>query len=318
MPLSTSAEIKADALFRAGEKTDGTSDLDSQAIVYLNRSYRSLYMGGSEFEPSINEVWWWLKREANFILDSVIDSGTVSVGKNSNSLTFTASPTPTIESNVSVGWFFKTDKHSDVFRVSAHADSSTTATLDSVYTGETDTAASYRLMKLQYTIDNSAIKLIAPMTGYKTGFKIYGMSLDRMEFEYPLANISGGIPTVFADVDEDTVRFNKYASVDQGDLIRIDYDYIVRPDDLADDSNTPLVPLQYRHILSDMTLYFLFNDKGDEAAIQIGLQAKAGIRAMARENANRWAKIGRMGKIVPRQGHIGRAGLRTGAGLRIR
>ena len=79
MTLASTLQIRNDALFRAGEKTDGTSDLDAQSLIYLNRAYRALYMGGNEFDPSINEIWWWLKREDNIILDSVIDTDTVYV-----------------------------------------------------------------------------------------------------------------------------------------------------------------------------------------------------------------------------------------------
>ena len=319
MTLASTLQIRNDALFRAGEKTDGTSDLDAQSLIYLNRAYRALYMGGNEFDPSINEIWWWLKREDNIILDSVIDTGTVNVTNNSNSITFTTAPTPVVDANVNTGWFLKIDEHPDVFKISNHTTSSVTAIIDSVYTGKTNTAAKYKLMKLEYNLNSAAIKLIAPMVGYQSGqFKIFGMSLDRMESEYPLAQVQSGIPTKFADVDEDTIRFNKYASPTQGELIRIDYDYLLKPSDLDDFSDPPLVPTQYRHILSDMTLFFLMADKGDTNAPAMSLQARSGIRAMAKENKDRWSKIGRMGSIAYRQRQVTNNFVRTQTlGLRI-
>ena len=307
--ITTSADIKNLALFNAGEATDGSSDLDSQADIYLNRVYREMYMGGQAFLSDINETWWWMKDEASLILDANITTGTVNVSNNSATAEFSSAPTPTIDSDVT-GWFFKVDDHPDIFRIDSIT--STTGTLDSVYTGDDDTAASYTLFKLDYDLSASAIKIIGPMTAYQSAvYSIYGMSLLQLDQEYPLGLVTSGVPTRYAQVDEDTVRFNKWGSSTEGEIIRIDYDYLAFPTALADDSSEPLVPLQYRHVLSDMITFYLLGDKNDTRQEIFGFQAKAGLKSMADENRARWAQVGKPGQIFPRQRQTRQRHLRT-------
>jgi hypothetical protein len=307
--LTTNADIINDALFRASELTDGTSDLDAQALVYYNRAYRELYMGGQAFTPQINETWWWMKAEATLILDAPISSLTVAVTNNSATATFSGTPAPTVDSDVT-GWFFKVDGQSDIYKISSIT--AAVATLDSVYTGDTATAATCKIFKLDYDMSASAIKIIGHMTAYRDGVNyISGMALSEMDVEYPMVDAINGVPTKYAQVDENTVRFNRRGPATEGDILRIDYDYLTLPSDLADDSNEPLVPLQYRHILSDMTLFYLLADKEEQKQANVGLQAKAAITAMAQENRARWAQVGRPGQIIKRQRGVKQKLLRT-------
>jgi len=66
--FTTSADLIDYALSQAGEKTDGTSDLNDDALVFLNRAYQSLWSGGSEIDPEVNEVWWWLRKDTQGVL----------------------------------------------------------------------------------------------------------------------------------------------------------------------------------------------------------------------------------------------------------
>jgi hypothetical protein len=307
--LTTSADLKAQGLFNAGELTNGDSDLDAQALIYLNRAYREIYMGGQAFLPDVNETWWWMKAEASIILEANIITGTVSVTKGSTSAVFSATPAPTMDSDVT-GWHFKVTGHPDIFKVSSIA--TATAVLDTVYTGTTNATGSYTLFKLDYDLSASAIKLIAPMSAYQSSqYQIHGMSTSEMDREYPLALVTQGVPDKFSHMDENTVRFNKWGSATAGEIIRLDYDYFALPTALADDTAEPLIPLQYRHVLSDMVAYYLLGDKNDNQQEIYGFQAKAGIRSMANENKGRWAQIGKSGHIYPRQRATNSRQLRT-------
>jgi len=67
-------------------------------------------------------------------------------------------------------------------------------------------------------------------------------------------------------------------------------------------------------------LYFLHTDKNDNRADGVGMLARSGLRAMARENRQRKTAVSRlMGKILPRQTELPQnvAPLRTEAGLII-
>ncbi|MGI0026158.1 MAG: hypothetical protein ACREA4_13565, partial [Nitrososphaera sp.] len=66
-------------MFRAGEKTDGTSDYEAQALIYLNRAYRTVYMGGGEFSKGMREQWYWMEdNDAGAgVIEAVIKAGSV-------------------------------------------------------------------------------------------------------------------------------------------------------------------------------------------------------------------------------------------------
>lgn len=308
-----SSDLLNDALFRAGEPTDGTSDFDTQALAYLNRAYQAVWMGGSEFAPEVNENWWWLKAEATLTLQTSITTGTISVTNNSTTITFSSAPSSSV-----AGWFFKIDDHADVFKISSHTGGNTGATLDSVYTGTTDTAASFRLFLLEYDLATDVLTLISPMRTYQDAHNpIYGISMRQMEDDWPLNQTWQGVPTRFAMVDNNTVRFNGYPT----SLARVDYDYLKIPSDLTDSgTEEPLIPRQYRRILSLMTAYWLLQDKNDDRMTGVGAEAKSLIHAMSRENRKYWTQIGNAGWIFPRQRArhgIIKGPLRTETGLII-
>lgn len=296
--LTYSSDILNYMLFKAGEKTDGTSDYDSVALEYLNTAYRKLWQGGSEFDPTVNEDWTWLRAKGNLILQTKISTGTVSVTNNSATATLSATQSTDLDN-----WYFKTDAHEAIFRISAHTGGSDTLTLDSVYTGDTDASAGYKLVKLDYTLASDAIEVLSPMTtsfqsgSLRPGGRIDGISEQSLPFQNQLY---AGVPYFFSQIDETTVRFNRYADTD---LIRVDYRYRKRPADLTDSgSEEPLIPLRHRHVLANIALFDLLMDLNDDRADAVGLIAKQGLKAMSIENKKKIAQMDEnFGKIFPIQ-----------------
>jgi len=126
--------------------------------------------------------------------------------------------------------------------------------------------------------------------------------------------VSLGTPKLYAPLNETQIRFSHYLD----EQARLDYFFLVVPDDLTDSSTSvPLMPLNYRHVLADMAAFFVLTDKEEQRAVGIGAQAKAGIQAMATENAMRWGGTGRPGQIDPRQGENRSAWRRTASGYRL-
>jgi hypothetical protein len=308
--LTTSTDILKDVLFRCGEATDGTSDFHDQALVTLNRAYREIWMGGQAFDPQINETWWWLKAESSIIMQPVYKTGTIAVTQNSASVTFSTAP-----SDSKTGWFFKVDDWSDVFKISSHTASSTSATLDTVYTGDTDATASFRVMKLEYDLPSDFLKMNGEMRQYQREPYSVPLEADRvMEDMHPLHKLMSGAPDKYAFVDSDTIRFNTYGDED-GDYIRVDLNYLKKPSDLAEDTNEPLIPSQYRHILSDFATMYLMIDLNDDRSGSAATIGKAGMRSMSIENRQKWAAAGEPGNIVTRQEQITTRVLKTQGGL---
>ena len=314
MNFMYATDIISYALSQNNEPTDGTGDYAATSWIYLNRSLRSLAMGGGEFNPATNEAWWWLKSEGSLILNAQADSGTVNVTNNSNSITFSTTPSGSL-----AGYFFKVEGHNDVFRITAHTTGTVSATLDTVYTGSTASESEYVAFDTEYTLATDCIKLIGPMQSYSDyDSDIELESLNTMQRDFPLHRIRSGRPEKVAPVSETTVRFNRFAT----EMVRVDYDYISMPTVMTSTASDqePEVPLQYRHILGDMTAMFIAQDKDDAKAAAFAAQAKAGIDAMTAENKARWAQAGNPGQINPRQGDMSahRRLLRTKSGVYIR
>lgn len=311
----TSGDIIDDVLFRSGEKTDASSDFFDAAIRYVNRSYRAIILGGTEIAPSVNEDWWWSYADNSLIIQPKYIEGTISVTNNSASATLSDPPAYSL-----AGYHFKVDNHEDVFVISSHTGGATAVTLDSVYTGETAATAAYKTFKLDYTLQSDVQYITGPMEAYQRQTDVQLMDVDALTRDYPLRNVVGGTPTRFAMIGEQTVRFNKFGGNTATDLIRLDYRYKIQAVDLADDTNEPLVPLSYRHIIADMAAGHVLADKNDARAGAAFQLAAGGVSAMKMENRRRNAIGARdVGKIYPRQGglHDGDGPIRTQAGLII-
>ncbi len=316
--LNTSADILDWVLFNAGEPTDGTSDFYNITIDCLNRAYREIWTGGGSLAPDVNEPWLWLKKDPPGVLtlQPVYNTGTAWV-TNNNTAVLLSQTYPTSLA----GRFFKVSDHPDVFRIASHTAGTANLQLDSVYTGDTNSAASFNAMQLEYSLAGDVFRIIAPMRVYQDSRQeIDGVDLSALERDYPLAYVEAGTPTRFAHVTESKIRFNRYGGTDATGYIRVEYDYLAVPSDLADDSNQPLIPFRNRQVLADYTLFYLLQLKSDQRAADVGAQAKAGLIDMANENKARRAQMSRIyGAIMTRPRNTGRMDrvLRTESGVII-
>lgn len=322
MALSTNAELLDQALFVAGETTSGNSDYETQALTWYIEAYRKLWMGGNEWVKDENPNWWWLKTDANLILNPVIDPSntgpaSVAVTNNSAAITFSASITPTM-----VGRFVKIGSHKDVFQILTHTSGTAAMTLDSVYTGLTSTAAAdYRIMQLEYDFQTDILAFVGPLKMQSDPYEIHLTSMEDMDRKFPLTLVQSGTPAWFAPVDEDTFRFSHYGGLLSTDFIRVDYEYLQRPSDPADDALELPIPLQFRTILSDMVAVKIFFDKEEQRTGDLAAATKANIESMIAWNRSKWNRAsGRRAHIYPRsdQKHMNTTGpLRTASGLII-
>lgn len=259
--------------------------------------------GGSELEPSIYEDWSWLRKATPglILVQPPITAGTVSVTLGNTSVTLSTTPQNYLASNISVAnWFFKVEGHPDVFKVSAHTSGATSVTLDGVYTGATAATAGYTLFLTDYNLATDCLRLVAPMRVYRNSgwgsrddYKIYAADLDAIEEAYPLSLIEQGVPDLYAHIGETTqatkrIRFNRCGG-GQGStttVYRIEYEYLIIPTALTNPGTAelPLLPYEYRHILADFLLAYLFGVKNDDRAGAAAQIAQRGLQGMAREN----------------------------------
>ena len=321
------SDIVLDALFRAGEPADSTSDFYTQSFVYLNNLYMQLCRGGSELVPTIHEDWSWLRKPSPgvLIIEPPITTGTASVTLGSTSVTLSTTPTNYAGSNLSVAtWYFRVTGHPDVFKVASHTSGTTSVTLDAAYTGTTNTAASYTLFRTDYNLATDVLRLVAPMRVYRNAgwgarddYKIYMCDLDALEEGYPTALIDQGVPDYFAMVGETTqgtkrIRFNRCGGGASATttVYRVEYEYLVVPTALTSPgtAEVPLVPYEWRHVLADFLLAYLFGVKNDDRTAGVVQAAQQGLQGMARENRYKTVTATRdLFRLKPRLG--------TGRGL---
>lgn len=314
MPYTNTREIKNDVLRRGGEPA--TAEEFGEAVIdYINRCYNTLAAGASEFLPEYVEDWWWLRGSDVLTLEPAIE-GSVAVTKDSASVTFGSAPSASSVDN----YRLKIEGHSEQFAIASHTGGATAATLDSPYTGDTNSAASYKLMRVFYALSTEVGSLISPMFGFRQNPSIIGLSPERMDVLYPLPELTTGIPRAFALEDKQTVRFSHGGRTD-GYSMRVEYRYRKLVTTLTDDpSSIPVVPAEWRHLLADMALTYLYLELNDDRSNAVALSARTGLAGMLKENRRQLAKMGgSVGQIYPRGDGPGSAEgpLRTESGMII-
>lgn len=301
--LTTNHDIIADALFRANEPGNNTSDFYNQALSDYNRCHTAICSGGIELDPTIDEVWWWLKKPRPGVLTlQPAFTGSASMTFNGTNVTLTNPPSYSLAS-----WFFYVPGDlGDVYRVVSHTAGAAALTLDSVYTSPSNTVASVKIIQLEYDLASDVRAVIGSMaTGQNDDFKINGCELEELLDHYPTAQIHARVPRLFAMVGEQRVRFNSYPGDSSDKLIRVEYEYLITPTDLADDTGQPLVPRNYRRVLSDYLCMWILNSKNDPRASNMGVSAASGLKAMAAENRRRLLRMGEaFGRLIPRHDQL--------------
>lgn len=292
MPFENTRQLKEDVLFRASEPTSGLSDWDAKVVEYLNRCYRELCTGASAFLPEYVEDWWWLRGNGVLLLEPAFTSGTVTVVQGNATITFDAPVTPDL-----AGQRLKIDNQADIPLIEVHGGASASATLDTVWTGNSGTYP-FKVMRTDYALGASVQALMSPIIIFQAPEVITGMSPERMDLEWPLATLDIGIPQAFSLQNETTVRFS-HGGTDDGKSHRLEYRYRRVVADLTDGTDSiPLVPQQWRHILADMALTYVLIDKNDDRSNAVALGARTGLAAMIKDNRRRNVKID------PNAGHI--------------
>lgn len=293
MSLRTARDLKQDILFRAGENIAGASEWNVKVVDYLNRAYRSLANGASEFLPDSIDDWWWMRGTGVLSLLPVFETGSVTLTEGSIDGVLSLPPAYSL-----VGWRLRVRDYADVPIISTHV--AAAITLDSAWTGDSGTF-SFRAMKVQYALSTSVVSLMSPMQSFH-GRGIIGMTPERMDHLFSVTRIDGGVPYAFCLTDPQTVRFS-HGGLTTGKSMRVEYKFKPSVVDLEDsDTSIPLVPQEFRHLLSDMALMFLATDKNDDRAIVYAGNAKAGLMSMVKENKRQLSKIDtELGTIRPRQ-----------------
>ena len=303
-----------DALRRASEPIDGTSEFQAESLDYLNRGYSGLATGTLEQSEDTHVPWWWLWAPYPGIITLLPSIGSWThrhcIPDRQLRHIQRYSHRSSWHQYLPAGLEYQVCRYqhcilcSSMFRISAHTAGSTTFVLDSPYTGPNATVA-FKAYKLTYDCPSDLLYISAPLRAYQTGKeKVNVISKQNMESMFPLTQITFGIPTDACFVAEQKLRFSHYV----GDgtttkYVRVDFDYVRMPPTLVGSSTEePLVPLNYRSILADFCLQEIYIAKNDDRAAGHRPVDKGKINGMRREHMARMGRTtANLGRVFARQ-----------------
>src|SRR3990172_9500813 len=127
--LTTTEDLRLDALFRAGEPASASSALYAKALEYVNRIQQDLLLGGGiavgrDLATSAGIYahvvdlpltdWWWARKQPRGVLntDALVEAGTVTVTEGSTAVTFSSAPAVSV-----AGWRLEVSKLPTVPRI---------------------------------------------------------------------------------------------------------------------------------------------------------------------------------------------------------
>lgn len=277
-----------DALFRASEPTDRTSDYDNAAKDYIQRVYWDCY----SYAP-----WPWAKKYPPGVVDLAAEvTGTADFTKDSTTVTLSAAISTSMTNRK-----IKADNEGVPYRVAAHTAGATTLTIDATYKEATASAVAFTIFQDEYQLVTGANGAIRPFGFWYRNRPSQVFALISEEEQrasdgwlYTSANYIGSI----AMITENRFRIRPWPV----DAKTLEYDYAERQSVLdftgAGAGDTPAVPRDDRQVLSDWALFYLQTDKKDPDAGTHLIMAKNKLEQM---QAKYLPQIGRRLWIRPRQ-----------------
>ncbi len=260
----------------------GVTATSNQAKRYCNIALQDIHIGTDYVFP-------WTERRAFLTTKAPYTTGTVSIAAGSLSLTGSGTAWNTAntynQNNLRVGSKLTIAGATDIYRVSA-VSGDTAATLETRYVASSDaSSAEYRAFEDEYALASDFLRPI-DFALFSTDWNI--PLLDRKEFRrlHTRGNISGR-PTSASILDlsfsGSTTPVRKvvfYPYPDQTYIIP--YSYVtsnlvvtsagVEQSAMSSDTDEPMMPLRYRHIIVLHALANWYRDKRDDARSQ---EAKA-------------------------------------------
>lgn len=309
--LTTTSDYINYVLGSMNELTDGTSPYEASALAQMNHVYRLIYAGGGELNSSEKRkptMFPWAKAQYPLVINTnaPIEDGTVNVTLNSTAVVFSIAPTQDV-----TGWYLKTPNEPEVYRIATHTAGNTNATLDSLFVGATNTASAFTAFKTRYTIGPSVLGFVTPIqvfsdqqTGNDGRRQIDIIGETEFDGMYPQSLVQNEFPTkakvVYSDSNGNVdIELNSYSS----DPERLVFPYVRIPTALNKTGSDPILPIQWRPILAEYTLLFMYRDSNDTRVSNQASIAKSKFEAVISE-AEGITRVsnGAYGRLYPR-GH---------------
>lgn len=272
MALSTTSDLLT---YMQDELGDTAPNATTQAkyLDVLDRAHKVIVAGGGELnvddEGSTNGrpyIASWAVEQSPIVVNTEVayTTGTVSVTKGSTSATLSATKTTS-----AAGWYLKISGKNVVYRVSAHTAGTDALTLDGGYIDDTDSAAQYELIKLDYTFAPSSGSLALPVGNIVVSNYNYAIdvtSREQLESDYPIHEVNKGYIKYAGLVKQTStgiiLRMSHYTS----DVERLELHYVKVPETLTTGGVDPILPSHHRIVIPHLALYYLLRRYDDDRA----------------------------------------------------
>jgi hypothetical protein len=307
----STASIIRQALGFAGEVDTGNSEYHARCTPWINKLHEDVLSGSSMFDVDVGQPFPWARAEnpKTLILKTCYTDGGVTLTNGSDAGTFSSAPSSSLGSFVDR--FLKLDSSPDYYKIIAHTAGSASFTLDSVWADDSVSVASFSAIPLIYDLGSNILRLVEPINVYRFGGfdtdydgKIYGISINELRKNYPLARLYGKLPERFATLYQSETKYKIQFSTYVTEEIKVDLDYVPRPDLLIDsDDSIPLIPGHKSNLLVYGLAHMIALDKRDyEKAGSMAKQAATILRSLlVEQNRTAGYTARNRAQLVPRQ-----------------
>lgn len=289
----TTDDVRASALWRAGEPQDATSSFWVRSLDYLNKVQQALVAGGNiavgrDLATSAGIYahivglpitdWMWARKTGVLTTTAAIQTGTVTLTQNSNVVNFSVGITPSV-----VGYRILVNQLPTVPVIATHISGAATATMDAVWPEVTQTNVSYTLFPDAYVLPTDFLRFATPPYSHAYWRNPISISTFEQQTTYwPMGAIWKRPPQAGylrpAGLKPASVAFNSWDT--RG--YRLEYEYIAFPDALIAGS-TPILPAHYRETLSCGAAMLIAFDKGDPRAKELASEFRESVAMMVQE-----------------------------------
>lgn len=306
--FTNTQDLVADALWRANEPTDGSSEYHARCLEYLNAIQHGLVLGGGLgvrdlasasglyayiHEVGINDWWWARKRGALVTARAYVAKGTVQaddttvsvqefegVGADFEAEDFEEADFITLATPGDLsGYELSIDGYPTIYRVAGS--NSDTLTLDQPWIHNSVTDGTIRLYNLEIPLPPDFIRFASPPR-IRQGGGYFPISLTALEdlFTEPLG-LDSGQPDRAALLAPLVLRLNRY---DQKQRHIIEVEYVALPPDLLAPTDEPLLPRPHRRVLSTGAASCIMFDKNDAKSKTLASEFKEFVAVMSAEH----------------------------------
>ncbi len=268
---TTFVDLYTDLLNRVREQTSAASTL-TQARRYINVALQDMHIGYGERFP-------WCERQARLTTAAPYSTGTVSITKGSTTLTGSGTLWTTLNAfgvdNVRPTGKLVIAGTLPIYEIS-NVDSGTQITLTSAYVGTTVSGGTYSYFEDEYDLSANFLRPL-DMQFFDTQSEITLIDRNRFRRNYPSNHVTGK-PAVACILDRAftlTAPVRRVAFYKPPDAnYSIPYSFVtsklavtalgVASQSLVNDTDEPIVPLQYRHTIILGALHNWYRDKKDD------------------------------------------------------